>query len=55
MKIRCVGVHRRMGRESYPDGEIWTDLSDPPEFLRLFDLKIDNIEYRWSADRTVWV
>ena len=39
-------------RESYPDGEIWADLSDPPEFLRLLDLKI---QLRGSAGRTVRV
>ena len=26
---------------SYPEGEIWTDLSDPPEFRRILNLRTE--------------
>ena len=33
-------MDKRRGHQPYPEGEIWTDFSDPPEFRRFLDLRI---------------
>ena len=35
--------------ESYPEGEIWKDLSDPPEFRCFLDLRIGRDPVTWTA------